>query len=304
MPNHKRPLDGSVEMHGRRDDCDCAGDACERDRGNCCSQERADAAELAAALCVLELESREQRVAAELRGRPAECEQAERGPGHRHAHGEDDQAQLAEPERYREPAGLVVEQAVVDAGRARRRSRASARRARPPTSGGSRARAGARRGASRRGATGCGLSACTPYAPARNARAAYLAPASVSAAGNAHWAGAPASESVRPLSVSAGTVESGASTIHRRASRARESSTRSRQQRVVAASPGGSLSRRSPAPPRSAAVSTTERAAALARSTGSSQSRPGGIRRRRGGRGAAPLRSPGPAVEARRARAL
>ena len=43
----------------------------------------------------------------------------------------------------------------------------------------------------------------------RNACATYFAPASVSAAGNAHCAGTPASASVRVSSVSAGTVASG-----------------------------------------------------------------------------------------------
>src|SRR6185436_11326575 len=47
------------------------------------------------------------------------------------------------------------------------------------------------------------------------ALAAYLAPAIVSAAGNAHCAATPATESVRAASVSTGTVESGSSTIQR-----------------------------------------------------------------------------------------
>ena len=49
----------------------------------------------------------------------------------------------------------------------------------------------------------------------RKPRAAYFAPAIVSAAGNAHCAATPASESVRLSSVRAGTVESGERTIQR-----------------------------------------------------------------------------------------
>src|SRR5207248_1593375 len=49
----------------------------------------------------------------------------------------------------------------------------------------------------------------------RNARAAYFAPAIVSAAGNAHCAATPAIESVRESSVSEATVESASSSIQR-----------------------------------------------------------------------------------------
>ena len=49
----------------------------------------------------------------------------------------------------------------------------------------------------------------------RNRRAAYFIPTSVSAAGYAHWPGTPATTSVRVPSVSAGTVESAASTSQR-----------------------------------------------------------------------------------------
>ena len=67
----------------------------------------------------------------------------------------------------------------------------------------------------------------------RNPRAAYFMPTSVSAAGNAHCAGRPASASVRAPSVSAGTVESGVEhdpAPRRSRGRARR---RAAQQRVV-----------------------------------------------------------------------
>src|SRR5262249_33171901 len=49
----------------------------------------------------------------------------------------------------------------------------------------------------------------------RKRRAAYFAPAIVSAAGNAHCPATPAIDNVRRSSVSWGTVEPGARTIHR-----------------------------------------------------------------------------------------
>src|SRR5581483_6990026 len=112
----------------------------------------------------------------------------------------------------------------------------------------------------------------------RKARAAYLAPAIVSAAGNAHWPATPASASVRRSSVRAGTVESGASTIH--------SSCVSRSCASTRSASSGSFRnpRKNPVaqitwvsrPDRCAGLATRKRPASIADSTGSSHSRPGG----------------------------
>ena len=72
------PRTVAVEVNRRRDDRDRAGDPRERDRRDDGGDERADASELAAALRVLEPEAREERVAADLRRRPAEREEPER----------------------------------------------------------------------------------------------------------------------------------------------------------------------------------------------------------------------------------
>ena len=71
----------------------------QRDRPDDGRDERADASELAPALRVLEVEAREERMAADLRRRPAEREQPNCRPGHGHAHREHDQLELDQPER-------------------------------------------------------------------------------------------------------------------------------------------------------------------------------------------------------------
>ena len=108
----------------------------------------------------------------------------------------------------------------------------------------------------------------------RKRRAAYFAPMSVSAAGYAHCAGAPARASVRVASVSAGTVESGVSTIQPSAVSSSCSATSV-----------GAAGRRNPRMNPVAQMiwlgavhlgGDTEAPVAAGRSSGSSQPRPGG----------------------------
>src|SRR5207244_13042222 len=127
-------------------------------------------------------------------------------------------AELCGPEGQREPAGLVVEHAVVEQvggeadaehqpgglewpplvqhGGERRR-----REERPDRGGEPRLEPASQRERHR-------------LTLRRKPRAATFMPTSVSAAGNAHCAGAPARTRVRVPSVSCGTVESGPSTIN------------------------------------------------------------------------------------------
>ena len=124
------------------------------------------------------------------------------------------EAELDRAERKREPARLVVEELVVDAHVERDAEHQHQRDEldRPPAVDPQRnEERGERRDEARLDA------ACQRVRHTRrvNARAAYLAPAIVSAAGNAHWPATPAIESVRRSSVRAGTVESGASARNR-----------------------------------------------------------------------------------------
>ena len=123
--------------------------------------------------------------------------------------------ELEQPERQREPAGLVREHAVVerDVERDADHDHQRGELERPPA---------VRQGSGDPGADEHGEQCREPRldpAPQRvrhactlprKRRAAYFAPASVSAPGKAHWPGAPATASVLVASVSAGTVESGA----------------------------------------------------------------------------------------------
>ena len=247
----------------------------DRDRG-----QRAAPAELAAVLRVLEPQAREQRVPEELRRDPADRVEPERPAERRHQ--------------------------VEPAHRARRRDRARARRAAArATPAGRRARGGRRATSSTSpiasiSATSsiahqrCSASATSSAGSAetsarldaagqrvrhtrlRKPWAAYFAPAIVSAAGNAHCAATPASESVRVSSVSAATVESGVehdpAVVRREVVRVDEVG----EQRVVAEALAGSRSRRSPVREPFGECSTRKRPSRSAARTGSSHAAPAG----------------------------
>ena len=155
----------------------------------------------------------------------APAKKSERGPERRvqlePAGGGHRQAELEQPERQRDPAGLVGEQPVVER---RRRAARPMPTIRPASSSGHQTwSTGARTAATASGRTAAASRVSSAASQrvghrsilCRKRRAAYFMPTSVSAAGYAHWPGTPASESVRVRSVSAGTVESGARTIQR-----------------------------------------------------------------------------------------
>ena len=125
MRDHERPLHDAVQVNGRRDHRDRAGDAGERDRGDDGSDERAGAAELAAAPARTRAAG-----AGRARGRRAapSPSRARRGRARDHVSGMRIASTISPSstgaERQREPAGLVVE-----ARGRRRRRRARARTA-------------------------------------------------------------------------------------------------------------------------------------------------------------------------------
>ena len=117
------------------------------------------------------------------------------------ARAHDEQAELEQAERNGEPARLVGEQAVVGERQGRARRRPSAPRARAATSSWSAARSGRPRPAPARATASARLEPASQrvrhrFTRRRNPCAAYRAPVSVSAPGNAHCAQAPASASV------------------------------------------------------------------------------------------------------------
>ena len=210
----ERPLvDPGREVDGRRLDGPRRPDDREQRDRRGGRERRAGAAELAAVLGPGESQQRQAGVRQHLEHEPRAGEEAERGVerrvhlqqprrGHR-------QAQLEQAERERRPAGLVGQQAVVDRHVEREPDpeHQPGELERPPLVQDRREHRGDEERQHRRGEprldpasqrVGHRSILC------RKPRAAIFIPTSVSAAGNAHWPGTPASESVRVESVSAG----------------------------------------------------------------------------------------------------
>src|SRR6266508_2958390 len=216
----------------------------------------------------------EQGASEEEEGEVERCGESEGGDDR------DEDAELEQRERQGKPARLVGKEAVIDR-RVEREAGADHDRPelhRPPRLEHERSNArGCQRHERRRQTRLQSPSQRVRHARMRrrNRLAAYLWPASVSAAGKAHWPGTPAIESVRVSSVSAGIVESGASAIQPSAvSRAWASTSAARREsfRKPLLKPVAQMICSLPL----SSGTTLKRPSRRARSTGSSQSRPPG----------------------------
>src|SRR5215207_4220348 len=211
---------GEVHRGRLRRPCDSPGGGEDGHGGS--GRSGARVPELAAILPVGEPGDREAGVHEDLAEEPGAGEE-EQGEVERRgdSEGGDDRhedAELEQRERQSKPARLVGEEAVVDRAVEREAGADHDRRKLhgPPGLAHERDNArGCQRHERRRQTRLQSPSQRVRHVRMRRRKrlATYLCPASVSAAGNAHWPGTPAIASVRVSSVSAGIVESGASVI-------------------------------------------------------------------------------------------
>ncbi len=185
----ERPLHDPVQVHGWRPHRIGGAEAADHRQRDRRRRRDAGPAELAARLAVLEPQAWEQPPAEDLSARPAHAVDEERlaegGGDVEDPHPAIDERQLERAERQREPRRLVGERAVVDGHVEHEAEREHQRDEldRPPAVQREREH---QRGRRRREARLDAASQRVRHTRRRNARAAYFAPAIVSAAGNAH----------------------------------------------------------------------------------------------------------------------